>query len=64
MLKPMTQTVAQMGDVPAAFRRLCVETLKSRQEKLVRKPAAFRRLCVETGGGGSSGGSLEIASRL
>ena len=35
--------------VPAAFRRLCVET-SSNCEKSPKplKPAAFRRLCVET----------------
>ena len=33
---------------PAAFRRLCVETLQSAQNLLMGLPAAFRRLCVET----------------
>ena len=34
---------------PAAFRRLCVETLRpQRVVRLTLVPAAFRRLCVET----------------
>ena len=33
---------------PAAFRRLCVETLFVQGERQVGAPAAFRRLCVET----------------
>ena len=34
--------------VPAAFRRLCVETKFQRVKKQKSVPAAFRRLCVET----------------
>ena len=33
---------------PAAFRRLCVETLAKKSRRELREPAAFRRLCVET----------------
>ena len=33
---------------PAAFRRLCVETNLSRNNKKLDLTAAFRRLCVET----------------
>ena len=33
---------------PAAFRRLCVETLINYSNILINLPAAFRRLCVET----------------
>ena len=33
---------------PAAFRRLCVETLKKLELEPFVCPAAFRRLCVET----------------
>ena len=36
--------------MPAAFRRLCVETKKIRNSFPYPPPAAFRRLCVETGG--------------
>ena len=37
-------------DLPAAFRRLCVETAKTVcASATVLLPAAFRRLCVETG---------------
>ena len=33
---------------PAAFRRLCVETLIRASQNSIGLPAAFRRLCVET----------------
>ena len=33
---------------PAAFRRLCVETLWLTRLNRIMHPAAFRRLCVET----------------
>ena len=33
---------------PAAFRRLCVETLEILIPQAANHPAAFRRLCVET----------------
>ena len=38
----------QSNLVPAAFRRLCVETLKPFILLGLTMPAAFRRLCVET----------------
>ena len=34
--------------IPAAFRRLCVETGVPYQPPNLARPAAFRRLCVET----------------
>ena len=34
--------------LPAAFGRLCVETISKRVHVLVLSPAAFGRLCVET----------------
>ena len=34
--------------IPAAFRRLCVETIQDMHVWLKWPPAAFRRLCVET----------------
>ena len=37
--------------VPAAFRRLCVETLVRERISFTGIPAAFRRLCVETRNG-------------
>ena len=37
-----------LREVPAAFRRLCVETLIRLASSLTSQPAAFRRLCVET----------------
>ena len=33
---------------PAAFRRLCVETIHGFEERKNEIAAAFRRLCVET----------------
>ena len=37
------------GSGPAAFRRLCVETVSDNSyRKFQTEPAAFRRLCVET----------------
>ena len=48
MLKPECSAVSQFADGPAAFRRLCVETLERRDAMLALAPAAFRRLCVET----------------
>ena len=35
--------------LPAAFRRLCVETSNFLLKTYMYSPAAFRRLCVETG---------------
>ena len=41
--------MATEGIPPAAFRRLCVETLIGNSGEFVKiPPAAFRRLCVET----------------
>ena len=37
-----------LREAPAAFRRLCVETLASAALSAAVFPAAFRRLCVET----------------
>ena len=37
-----------VAPMPAAFRRLCVETTKFCIFWIVQSPAAFRRLCVET----------------
>ena len=34
--------------MPAAFRRLCVETGFGKRRIFMPRPAAFRRLCVET----------------
>ena len=34
--------------LPAAFRRLCVETFSGENIGEIEFPAAFRRLCVET----------------
>ena len=34
--------------IPAAFRRLCVETMPFTSSSTIFVPAAFRRLCVET----------------
>ena len=36
------------AEAPAAFRRLCVETVREWVEQAIDLPAAFRRLCVET----------------
>ena len=33
---------------PAAFGRLCVETMQGLKFRLLQRPAAFGRLCVET----------------
>ena len=38
-----------LREAPAAFRRLCVETLGLVNSPSPQQPAAFRRLCVETG---------------
>ena len=35
-------------NIPAAFRRLCVETKHQTSLQRSQDPAAFRRLCVET----------------
>ena len=44
-----------LREVPAAFRRLCVETGLSSILGLKSSPAAFRRLCVETSSATKSG---------
>ena len=48
---------------PAAFRRLCVETVGTPVESSTLFPAAFRRLCVETFAPKSEQG-LDRPSRL
>ena len=48
MLKRDRYNQKVTSDVPAAFRRLCVETGYASLAEVARKPAAFRRLCVET----------------
>ena len=45
-LKAIRATLASVD--PAAFRRLCVETLDFKIARAQPWPAAFRRLCVET----------------
>ena len=37
-----------LREAPAAFRRLCVETVVCTYKHKPKQPAAFRRLCVET----------------
>ena len=48
VLKHKQDIVLYCIKVPAAFRRLCVETLFFETESQNIVPAAFRRLCVET----------------
>ena len=48
VLKLVIGIAAVAAAFPAAFRRLCVETIKPVGRKLYEWPAAFRRLCVET----------------
>ena len=48
MLKLATLSLIFLFKGPAAFRRLCVETLAKRAYLELCGPAAFRRLCVET----------------
>ena len=47
-MKPPLSNRGGAETEPAAFRRLCVETVRTSKERYGRKPAAFRRLCVET----------------
>ena len=47
-MKQEMVTKPLMGMMPAAFRRLCVETKLPFQTRQTSLPAAFRRLCVET----------------
>ena len=48
MLKPFNQSEPICATSPAAFGRLCVETLVCVAGAAVGVPAAFGRLCVET----------------
>ena len=48
VLKPDGAMEFEIKGVPAAFRRLCVETSSKYQDFAAPVPAAFRRLCVET----------------
>ena len=48
MLKHFHLIVNTREDIPAAFRRLCVETAVFARHVKINQPAAFRRLCVET----------------
>ena len=48
VLKPAGKCQIKLVNVPAAFRRLCVETSKLVRVYEKGRPAAFRRLCVET----------------
>ena len=47
-MKLMVMIITKYWSNPAAFRRLCVETILGFNISSVRFPAAFRRLCVET----------------
>ena len=48
-MKPIQAYPKRPSENPAAFRRLCVETLAiGVQAQHYSRPAAFRRLCVET----------------
>ena len=49
--------------VPAAFRRLCVETTTIGNMGKLAEPAAFRRLCVETVTSSPESGD-KVTSRL
>ena len=51
VLKPDYMKFGAVREIPAAFRRLCVETRYAPSRYLETVPAAFRRLCVETIGG-------------
>ena len=48
---------------PAAFRRLCVETIPFPLFSYLGSPAAFRRLCVETCKGRAKD-TISMSSRL
>ena len=48
MLKRSLHLSPHVAADPAAFRRLCVETVRDAVLFLQCAPAAFRRLCVET----------------
>ena len=47
-MKPECNPIDSMRDGPAAFGRLCVETLILLNFTNKKAPAAFGRLCVET----------------
>ena len=48
VLKLSWRICSGRGGLPAAFRRLCVETSPPFDHSIKPPPAAFRRLCVET----------------
>ena len=48
MLKQLYRKNPFHSSLPAAFGRLCVETIANRRYSFRRHPAAFGRLCVET----------------
>ena len=48
VLKPSDQALQRRGYDPAAFGRLCVETMGLKKVSDKSLPAAFGRLCVET----------------
>ena len=48
VLKLFCRVWGRLKKLPAAFRRLCVETWTNRFGWRASLPAAFRRLCVET----------------
>ena len=48
MLKLVFNLEMSKEQLPAAFRRLCVETATEPMKFGTSEPAAFRRLCVET----------------
>ena len=47
-MKPNIARAVVIFLIPAAFRRLCVETISTVKLNVQALPAAFRRLCVET----------------
>ena len=47
-MKQIMRTKNRPSETPAAFRRLCVETIWALISFRNEEPAAFRRLCVET----------------
>ena len=62
VLKPQKGDVVSWGAIPAAFRRLCVETEGKGAHVELDEPAAFRRLCVETATEGSVSVSADPAA--
>ena len=48
VLKRIIECLCKINVLPAAFRRLCVETCLKKPFDINHVPAAFRRLCVET----------------